>query len=130
MENQELLEIAKRTMQYAYVPYSHFRVGAALLAEDGRVFSGCNVENATYGATICAERTAIVKAISEGARHFSKIAIVSSGQDITPPCGICRQVLMEFMPKGNVVLQDKYGNIQEIAIDALLPMSFCADDIK
>lgn len=130
MENQELLEIAKKAMQNAYAPYSHFQVGAALLAEDGRVFYGCNVENATYGATICAERTAIVKAISEGARHFTKIAIVSSGQDITPPCGICRQVLLEFMPEGSVILQDKDGVIQEFAMRTLLPLGFCADDIK
>lgn len=130
MENQELLEIAKKAMQNAYAPYSHFQVGAALLAEDGRVFYGCNVENATYGAAICAERTAIVKAISEGARHFTKIAIVSSGQDITPPCGICRQVLLEFMPEGSVILQDKDGAIQEFAMKTLLPLGFCADDIK
>lgn len=130
MENTALLTIAKKAMQNAYAPYSHFQVGAALLAEDGRVFYGCNVENATYGATICAERTAIVKAISEGARQFTKIAIVSSGEELTPPCGICRQVLLEFMPEGTVVLQSKDGAIQEIALKALLPFGFCADDIK
>ena len=88
----------------AYAPYSHFQVGAALLAKDGRVFTGCNVENATYGATICAERTAVTKAVSEGVREFEKIAIVASSGEYAAPCGICRQVLFEFMPEGKVAV--------------------------
>ena len=104
MTNQELIAKAKEAMTKAYAPYSHFQVGAALLAKDGRVFTGCNVENATYGATICAERTAVTKAVSEGVREFEKIAIVASSGDYAAPCGICRQVLFEFMPEGKVVL--------------------------
>lgn len=130
MENRELITKAKEAMANAYVPYSSFQVGAALLAKDGRVFTGCNVENATFGATICAERTAVTKAVSEGAREFEKIAIVSSGGDFTPPCGICRQVLFEFMPMGQVVLWSEKEGEQEFPLSDLLPMGFGKNDIK
>ena len=113
MTNQELIAKAKEVMTKAYAPYSHFQVGAALLAKDGRVFTGCNVENATYGATICAERTAVTKAVSEGA-----------------PCGICRQVLFEFMPEGKVVLWSELEGEKEFALAELLPFGFRGEDIK
>ena len=104
ISSEELLTEARKAAQFAYVPYSKFRVGAALLAEDGTIITGCNVENRSFGLTICAERTAIVKAISSGFRKFSAIAI-STPDSIDPvgPCGACRQVLSEFMePKAPV----------------------------
>lgn len=122
MENKELILKAYEAMEKAYAPYSNFKVGAALFA-DNRVYTGCNIENSSYGATICAERVAISKAISEGAKNFYKIAIVSSRREFTTPCGICRQVLTEFMPEGKIVLtNDK--EIKEINVNELLPDSF------
>ena len=93
--NQKLAEEAYAAMKHAYAPYSHFRVGAALLTKEGKIFTGCNIENASYGATNCAERTAVFKAVSEGYTQIERIAIVSSSHQKTPPCGICRQVLAE-----------------------------------
>src|SRR5436305_12673179 len=95
-----LLEAARAARRHAYAPFSHFQVGAALETADGQVVTGCNVENATYGLTICAERVAMFKAISEGHRRFTRIAIVADTQDPTPPCGACRQTLGE--PGGNL----------------------------
>ncbi|MEX0736103.1 MAG: cytidine deaminase, partial [Bacteroidota bacterium] len=96
----ELVETARRAKRRAFAPYSHFHVGAALLSGNGRIYSGCNVEISTYALTICAERTAIFKAISEGERNFKAIAVVSDDPDFTPPCGACRQVLMDLA--GNI----------------------------
>lgn len=96
MNNVELINYAKKAMNNAYAPYSNFCVGAALLTDDGTVYTGCNIENSSFGATICAERTAAVKAVSEGHRRFTKIAIVSKAGGYTYPCGICRQFLSEF----------------------------------
>lgn len=124
MENEVLISYAKKAMGNAYAPYSGFSVGAALLTTDGEIFTGCNVENASFGATICAERCAILKAISEGYTSFEKIAIVSSADDLTFPCGICRQFLSEFMEDGVVVLMDKQENIKEYALNDLIPFSF------
>ena len=125
-----MIAMAKEVMKRAYAPYSHFQVGAALLAKDGRVFLGCNVENASFGATICAERTAVTKAVSEGVREFEKIAIVASSGEYAAPCGICRQVLYEFMPEGNVVLWSKDEGEMETPLRSLLPMGFRGEDIK
>lgn len=127
MEDRALLDAAKAAMENAYAPYSHFRVGAAVLAGDGRVFTGCNIENASYGAACCAERTAIFKAVSEGVRHFERIAVVGSGGDFTPPCGICRQVLYEFMPNGTVLLENAQGERQSYLVTELLPHGFSLD---
>lgn len=124
MDNDILISYAKKAMGNAYSPYSGFSVGAALLTTDGEVFTGCNVENASYGATICAERCAILKAVSEGCTSFVKIAIVSSGEGYTFPCGICRQFLSEFMEDGIVVLSDSNGNIKEYSLENLLPYAF------
>lgn len=124
MENEELINIAEKAMANAYAPYSKFKVGAAVLCDDESVYSGCNIENSSYGATICAERTAIFKAVSEGKRHLIKIAVVSIENDITYPCGICRQVMSEFMPDGSAVMRDKNGRITEIKISSLLPYPF------
>ena len=128
MNDGELLKLAREAMEAAYVPYSHYPVGACLLAEDGRAFTGCNVENASYGATICAERTALVKAVSEGARRFVAIAIAARGS--TPyPCGMCRQALNEFSCKMRVLVtwsdqDDAIAGTAQTTLDALLPNSF------
>lgn len=124
MENNKLIQKAKEAMQYAYAPYSNFMVGAAVLSKGGKVFTGCNIENAAYGATNCAERTAIFKAVSEGVRELEKIAIVSSNEEYTFPCGICRQVLWEFMPNGQIIVEDKEKGIQSYTVKELLPCGF------
>ena len=122
MTDGMLYQAARDAMKNAYVPYSNYRVGAALLAKDGRVFTGCNVENAAYGNTLCAERTALVKAISEGVREFTKIAIAASGS--APfPCGACRQSLYEFAP-GLEVLVTWDGIEKKTTLAALLPEGF------
>ncbi len=124
MENIELLKLAEKAAQNAYAPYSGFKVGAAVLCRDGSVYTGCNIENASYGASNCAERTAVFKAVSEGKKEFLKIAIMSSGRGFTFPCGICRQVLWEFMPQGDVVLGDVNGRIKVFKLKELLPEAF------
>ncbi len=133
MSERELLAAAERARENAYAPYSHFLVGAALLASDGRVFLGANVENASFGATNCAERSAIFAAVSAGARDFSAIA-VCGGHDgergtICPPCGICRQVLSEFCEKDFRVLLGNADEYREYTIGELLPHSF-GDEVK
>lgn len=130
MTDKELVEIAKKAMENAYVPYSNFKVGAALLDKEGNVHLGCNIENASYGATNCAERTAIFSAVAKGVREFEKIAIVASSGDYAAPCGICRQVIWEFMPEGQVILNSDKEGIKVFGIKELLPLGFTKDDIK
>lgn len=124
MTEKELLAIADKAMENAYAPYSGFRVGAALLCSDGRVFTGCNIENASYGATNCAERTAIFKAVSEGCRDFEAIAIVSSGGGETYPCGICRQVMGEFAPELKIVLRNNENEPVIYSFKEIMPKFF------
>lgn len=124
MTERELLDLSIKAQENSYSPYSQFRVGAALLCTDGTVYTGCNIENATYGATNCAERTAVFKAVSEGKRDFAAIAITSSGGDLTFPCGICRQVLAEFSPQIKIILADKDSCIKTFTLDELLPHTF------
>lgn len=124
MTDKELIELSEKAQKNTYAPYSHFYVGAALLCADGTVYTGCNIENSTYGATNCAERTAVFKAVSEGHREFTAIAITSSGGGLTFPCGICRQVLAEFSPEIKIILKDKNGEISAFSIGELLPHSF------
>lgn len=122
----ELYEQAEAARENAYAPFSGFRVGAALLASDGRVFTGVNVENSSYGATICAERTAFVKAISEGARDFEAIA-VAAGEEPAVPCGICRQFMSEFAPHLKVITgpgEEHGGKLVARSLDELLPEAF------
>ena len=126
MKNEDLILEAKKALKFAYAPYSHFKVGAALLTKSGKVYTGCNIENASYGATNCAERTAIFKAISEGEKEFEKMAVVSSKNIHTFPCGICRQVMAEFMPEGEVVFEDT-RSIRVIPVKELLPHRFTLD---
>ena len=120
--DDELIEMAREAMQLSYSPYSHFKVGAALLCKDGRVFKGCNIENASYGATNCAERTALFKAVSEGAREFTAIAVTAE-KAMAWPCGICRQALNEFAPDLRVIVawQDQK---EEAFLYELLPHGF------
>ncbi len=119
-----LVARAREAQRSAYAPYSGYRVGAALLARDGRVFLGCNVENASYGLAICAERVAMVKAISEGARAFSAIAIVVPGSRLASPCGACRQFLFEFGARLIVVLAGSARRFRTTTLDLLLPGAF------
>ena len=121
-KDEELLQKARDMKRYAYVPYSHYWVGAALRSKDGRVFTGCNVENAAFGNTMCAERTALFKAVSEGARKFTAIAIAAEGS--APfPCGACRQSLYEFAPELRVLVTWD-GNVREAKLSELLPEGF------
>lgn len=113
----------------AYAPYSQFAVGAALESKDGSVYAGCNVENASYGCSICAERSALVKAISDGKRHFRRIAIAGSGEEHCWPCGICRQMLSEFSPKLEVLVSDQLGNYVKTDLNALIPHSFRSENL-
>lgn len=131
MDSRELLKLAEEARLNAYVPYSKFRVGAALLTSDGKVYTGCNIESASFGATNCAERTAIFKAISEGERSFTKIAIASDNSDKnqpTWPCGICRQVIVEFADDIKVITGSSDGDIIETNIKDLLPHHFAKGD--
>lgn len=129
MTYDKLLEKAYEAMEYAYAPYSNFKVGAALLTKNGKVYTGCNVEIASFGATNCAERTAIYKAISEGERDYSAIAVVSSSHDFTYPCGICRQVIVEFAKDIDIIVAKGY-DYEVYKIETLLPKSFTQIDIK
>jgi len=128
MTSSELLQLAAKARQKAYAPYSKFHVGAALLAKNGAIFTGCNVENASYGLTICAERVAIFKAISEGVQSFTAIAISAPGG--AAPCGACRQVMNEFSPNLAIILGDQTGKIMsETTLDILLPDAFGPKDL-
>lgn len=135
MTDRELMEEAVKAREYSYAPYSNCHVGAALLSRDGRVFRGCNIENAAFGPTNCAERTAIFKAISEGVRDFEKIAVVGGRGELIsghyPPCGVCRQVLREFCPDTEhfVVLLGTPEEIKSFTLEELLPESFGPDDV-
>ena len=125
MTDQELVKKAFDMHQFSYVPYSHFPVGAALLTEDGRVFTGCNVENAAYGSTICAERTALVKAVSEGHRDdLVKLAVVGDSTDYCWPCGACRQMLYEFAPQLELLVGRGDREFTKLKLSDLLPHGF------
>jgi cytidine deaminase len=118
----ELIASAKAAREHAYAPYSNFKVGAALLGKSGRIYTGCNVENAAYGPSMCAERTAIFKAVSEGEREFEAIAVVT--ENGVSPCGTCRQVMMEFAPDMTVFISNIQGNVRITTVRDLLPDGF------
>lgn len=129
-ERSEMLKRAYEAMKYAYTPYSHFNVGACLKTAAGKYYSGCNIENAAYGPSNCAERTAVFKAVSEGEHDFSALAVVCSGDYPAVPCGICRQVLCEFCdPDFRVVCANKDGHYEEYRLSDLLPHSFGKKDL-
>jgi len=124
-----LVETARHVRQWAYVPYSNYPVGAALLSDSGKIYDGVNVENAAYPTTICAERTAVFKAVSEGERQFTAIAVVTKHGGT--PCGSCRQVLAEFNPDLLVIIADEQGHIiKETSLAKLLPDAFLPADLK
>ena len=129
MTEKELCRLAVKAMENAYVPYSGYRVGAALLTKSGKVYTGCNIENASYTPTVCAERTAVFKAVSEGEREFEMIAVAGgkdgSVQGAFPPCGVCRQVLAEFCgPDFTVLMVTGDGTYGTYRLDEILPMAF------
>jgi cytidine deaminase len=123
-DRERLVTAAARARDHAVAPYSKFHVGAALLADDGRIFTGVNVESASYGLTICAERTAVFKALSEGARRFTAIAVSTDEERPTPPCGACRQVVWDQARDVWVILSSVRGAREEMPLSALLPRPF------
>lgn len=134
---EKLVKEALRMREYSYVPYSHFRVGAALLTQDGRVYTGCNIENAAYTPTNCAERTAFFKAVSEGAHEFSAIAIAGGAEDAEEldycsPCGVCRQVMMEFCDPETfqVILAKSETEYKTFTLKEVLPLGFGPKDLQ
>jgi cytidine deaminase len=121
-----LVEAALEVRHNAHAPFSHFQVGAAIEDSSGRIHTGCNVENATYGLTVCAERVAVFKAISEGAREFRRVAVAADTDTLTPPCGACRQILWEFCGDVEVVLANPAGKKETLRLKDLLPRPFDA----
>nr|WP_285889309.1 cytidine deaminase [Neobacillus niacini] len=131
MDEKQLMEEAVKAREFAYVPYSKFQVGAALIAKDGKVFRGCNIENASYGMTNCAERTALFKAYSEGVTQFDTLVVVADTDRPVPPCGACRQVISELCDaEMEVVLTNLKGDVQRILVKDLLPGAFSPQDLK
>jgi cytidine deaminase len=127
LENlRPLIEAATRARLQSVAPFSRFLVGAALKAENGKVYSGCNVESASYGLTVCAERVAIWKALSEGERNFTELAVVADTESLTPPCGTCRQIIWEFCKNAKIVLANLRGEAEVVSIAELLPRAFDA----
>jgi cytidine deaminase len=127
---EKLIEESKKAREKAYVPYSNFQVGAALLTTDGKVYHGCNIENAAYSMCNCAERTALFKAYSEGDRDFTMLAVVADTDRPCSPCGACRQVISELCPRDmKVVLTNLKGDILEITVAELLPGAFSPEDL-
>ena len=128
-----LMHTAQEARNNSYSPYSHFRVGAALLTKSGKVYTGCNIENAAYSVTVCAERTAIFKAVSEGERDFEALAIVGGRDgeiaDFCAPCGVCRQVISEFCKKDFKIILGNEDNFEVYTLDLLLPYSFSDKDL-
>lgn len=128
---KQLMDTAKGAARYAYVPYSHFPVGAAVLTADGTIVSGCNIENASFGLTACAERVAVFSAAASGHRHIRAVAVTAPGAPGTTPCGACRQVLREFTPSdGMVVLIDHGDSVEETTVEALLPKAFGPEKLE
>ena len=123
MTDQALVELAFTMLEKSYVPYSRFPVGAALEGTDGTVYTGCNVENAAYGSTLCAERTALVKAVSEGCRSFTRLAVVGNSADYCWPCGACRQMLYEFAPDLEVLVARQDHTFVKYTLRQLLPIT-------
>lgn len=137
MNNMDLLKEAKIARERAYTPYSHFKVGAALLTKSGKIYHGCNIENAAYSPTNCGERTAFFRAVYEGERDFDCIAVVGSPEGVEPdmptaPCGVCRQVMMEFCDPETftIIMPDGNGDALEVLLKDLVPYGFGPDNLK
>lgn len=135
-QKSALLSKAREMLKFSYTPYSGFKVGAALLCKSGKIFGGCNIENASFSPSNCAERTAFFNAISSGEREFEAIAVVGGTEgivkDFCPPCGVCRQVMMEFCDEKSfkIILQDGSGVTKEILLEEILPMGFGAKNLQ
>lgn len=127
---KELIEAATEVRERAYAPYSKFRVGAAVRTKSGKIYTGCNVESASYGLTVCAERVAIWKAVSEGEKEFSEIAVVADTQELTPPCGVCRQILWEFCGDVPVIFANLKSDVEIVQMKELLPRAFDTKFLK
>lgn len=127
---QKLIKLALDSMEKAYAPYSGFKVGAAVLTSSGKIYTGVNIENASYGATVCAERVAIFKAVSEGEKEIVEIAIASETEEPAAPCGICRQVMSEFATNAKIFLVGKRGKVIETTFKKIMPMAFTGRDLK
>ena len=124
MDNEKLVNLAKTAMIHSYSPYSRFKVGAAALSDEGSIYTGCNIENASYGATMCAERVAIYASVADGNKNIKKIAIVSSSDQFTYPCGMCRQVMAEFMEADGIIVLSQGEETKEYRIGDLIPNVF------
>ncbi len=129
-ESKELIESAKQAREKAFAPFSNFKVGAAVKTKGGKVFTGCNIESASYGLTVCAERVAIWKAVSEGETEFTNIAVVADTDDLTPPCGACRQIIWEFVGDVPVTFANLKGNVETVQMKELLPRAFDTKFLK
>lgn len=130
VSSEELIKAASEARDRAYAPYSNFKVGAAVEAESGTIYIGCNVESASYGLTVCAERVAIWKGISCGEKRFRRIAVVVDTEDLTPPCGVCRQIIWEFCGDVPVILSNLEGKSEAIKMSELLPRAFDSKFLK
>jgi cytidine deaminase len=134
MENNEkelrLVEAAKDVRERAYAPFSNFKVGASVETKDGKIYTGCNVESASFGLTVCAERVAIWKAVSEGQMKFKQVAVVVDTEELTPPCGVCRQIIWEFCGDVPVTLANLHGQSETVQMRDLLPRAFDSKFLK
>ncbi len=130
MNNEKLIKAATDARENAYAPYSNFRVGAAVEADNGDIYIGCNVESASYGLTVCAERVAIWKGISVGEKKFKRIAVVVDTEELTPPCGVCRQIIWEFCGDVPVILANLHGKSETVMMSELLPRAFDSKFLK
>ncbi len=128
--DKELIKAAAKVRENAYAPFSNFRVGAALVTDDDEIFTGCNVESASYGLTVCAERVAIWKAISEGKHKIKHIAVVADTEVLTPPCGACRQIIWEFSGDIPVIMANLKGKVETMQMKDLLPSAFDTKFLK
>jgi cytidine deaminase len=129
LNDKDLVAAAREAREQAYVPYSRFPVGAALVTEDGKLYTGCNIENASFGISNCAERTAIFKAVSEGHRRIRAIAVIADTEGPVSPCGACRQAMSEFGPDAKVILTNLKGDVQVTSVRELLPGAFRETDL-
>ena len=129
-DSQSLIEAAQRARLQSVAPFSKFLVGAAVRTENGKVYTGCNIESASYGLTVCAERVAIWKALSEGERHFTELAVVADTEVLTPPCGTCRQIIWEFAKSASIIFANLKGESERFQIRDLLPRAFDARFLK
>lgn len=130
MNKEKLIELANEARERAFAPYSKFKVGAAIETDEGEFFIGCNIESASYGLTVCAERVAIWKAVSEGKMNFKSIAVVVDTEELTPPCGVCRQIIWEFCHDIPVILANLKGKSEVIQMRELLPRAFDTKFLK